>query len=438
MRRLATLALLGVLVLALPAPSGAQDPNAAPIVVASKPFGESYLLAEMFAQLLEHHGMRVDRRPGLGATEIAFAALRAGEIDVYPEYTGTGLLAILGESPESDPNVVFARVSREFLRRYDARWLPPLGFSNSYAIAVTRETAQRHGLATLTDLARASPELVAGFTPDFIGRPDGLPGLEREYGVRPRAVRALLPAVKYQALAEGRVDVASLADTLHVTAETIRRDLTMLERAGVLRRVHGGAIPVERIGFEPALATRDSVLIDEKERIAKAALAEVPEEGAIILDAGTTTARLAQALPVDRELTVVVNSPPLATALAPRANLNVIMLGGRLRGRTLATVDDWALQPLSQLHVDVAFMATNGCSVAKGLTTPDPAEAAIKRAMVRAAQRSVLLADHTKFTNTYLSRFAELSEIDVVISDTGLDPALAAELSAAGPEVVRA
>jgi DeoR family fructose operon transcriptional repressor len=236
----------------------------------------------------------------------------------------------------------------------------------------------------------------------------------------------------------GRVDVVSLADELEVTTETIRRDLTALERAGVLRRVHGGAIPVERLGFEPALAARDAVMTTEKERIAKAALAELPEDGSVIIDAGTTTGRLVQVLPADRELTVVVNSPPLATALAPRANLNVIMLGGRLRGRTLATVDDWALQPLSQLHVDVAFMATNGCSVAKGLTTPDPAEAAIKRAMVRAAQRSVLLADHTKFTNTYLSRFAELSEIDVVISDTGLDPALAAELSAAGPEVVRA
>lgn len=224
MRRLAALVLLGIL--AAPAPSGAQDSDGAPIVVASKPFGESYLLAEMFAQLLEHHGMRVDRRPGLGATEIAFAALRAGEIDVYPEYTGTGLLAILGESPESDPAVVFARVSREFLRRYDARWLPPLGFSNSYAIAVTRETAQRHGLATLTDLARASPELVAGFTPDFIGRPDGLPGLEREYGVRPRAVRALLPAVKYQALAEGRVDVIDGYETDGFIA---RYDLVVLE-----------------------------------------------------------------------------------------------------------------------------------------------------------------------------------------------------------------
>ncbi|WP_336216728.1 DeoR/GlpR family DNA-binding transcription regulator [Nonomuraea sp. LPB2021202275-12-8] len=241
-----------------------------------------------------------------------------------------------------------------------------------------------------------------------------------------------------RARAAGRVDVVSLAAELDVTTETIRRDLTALERAGVLRRVHGGAIPVERLGFEPALATRDEVMTAEKERIAKAALAELPEDGSVIIDAGTTTGRLVGVLPADRELTVVVNSPPLATVLASRANLNVIMLGGRVRGRTLATVDDWALQPLAQLHVDVAFMATNGCSVEKGLTTPDPAEAAIKRAMVRAAQRSVLLADHTKFTNTYLAQFAALGEIDVVITDTGLDLALAAELSAAGPEVVRA
>jgi DeoR family fructose operon transcriptional repressor len=236
----------------------------------------------------------------------------------------------------------------------------------------------------------------------------------------------------------GRVDVVTLAADLDVTTETIRRDLTSLERAGVLRRVHGGAIPVERLGFEPALAARDELMTAEKERIAKAALAELPEDGSVIIDAGTTTGRLVQELPADRELTVVVNSPPLATVLAARPNLHVIMLGGRLRGKTLATVDDWALRPLAHLNVDVAFMGTNGCSPTRGLTTPDPAEAAIKRAMVKAAQRSVLLADHTKFSNTYLATFAELSEIDVVISDTGLDVTLAADVAAAGPEVIRA
>ncbi|GGL21978.1 DeoR family transcriptional regulator [Sphaerisporangium melleum] len=241
-----------------------------------------------------------------------------------------------------------------------------------------------------------------------------------------------------RARAVGRVDVVTLGEEFSVTTETIRRDLTALERAGVLRRVHGGAIPVERLGFEPALATRDEVMTAEKERIAKAALAELPQDGSIIIDAGSTTGRLVRVLPADRELTVIVNSPPLAAVLATRPNLTVIMLGGRVRGRTLATVDDWALRPLARLNVDVAFMAANGCSVAKGLTTPDPAEAAIKRAMIKAAKRSVLLADHTKFADTYLARFASLSEIDVVITDAGLEPAVAADINAAGPEVVRA
>src|SRR5262249_15261222 len=114
---------------------------ARPVVVASKPFGESYLLAEMFAQLLEARGIEVDRRPGLGATEIAFRALRTNAIDVYPEYTGTGLLAILGEQPVSSASVAYQRVSSEFLARYGARWLPPLGFENTYAISVRRATA---------------------------------------------------------------------------------------------------------------------------------------------------------------------------------------------------------------------------------------------------------------------------------------------------------
>lgn len=193
--------------LALAAQTSMPRTDARPVVVASKPFGESYVLAEMFSQLLEARGVRVDRRPGLGATEIAFGALRTGAIDVYPEYTGTGLLAILGEQPMGTAGAVFQRVSREFHDRYGVRWLAPLGFQNSYAIAVRRATADSLHLSTLSDLARASRSLRAGLTPDFIGRADGLPGLERAYAIRFRDVRALGPAVKYQALAAGQVDV---------------------------------------------------------------------------------------------------------------------------------------------------------------------------------------------------------------------------------------
>lgn len=193
------------------APAAAREASA--VVVASKPFGESYLLAEMFAQLLEAHGIPVDRRPGLGSTEITFEALRTGAVDVYPEYTGTGLIAVLHDTLPAavlaDPRQVFTHVSRAFADRYGVRWLPPLGFENTYAIAVRPATAREYGLRTLSDLARASPDLTAGFTPDFIGRPDGLVGLEAAYGpsIRPREIRPLLPALKYQAIAGGSVDV---------------------------------------------------------------------------------------------------------------------------------------------------------------------------------------------------------------------------------------
>ena len=217
-RRGRLLPLVGLLWLgaSLPTPGVAQRPptpprgTPAPVVVASKPFGESYLLCELFAQLLEAHGIAVRRRPGLGATEVAFGALRAGAVDVYPEYTGTGLLAILHATlPDSlgrDARAVYAHVARVTAERYGARWLPPLGFENTYAIAVRRETAARYGLRTVSDLARVAGQLTGGLTADFIGRPDGLVGLQRAYGLRPRAVRPLAPALKYQALAAGAVD----------------------------------------------------------------------------------------------------------------------------------------------------------------------------------------------------------------------------------------
>ena len=240
-----------------------------------------------------------------------------------------------------------------------------------------------------------------------------------------------------RARSKGRVDVTALAESFAVTAETIRRDLTVLERHGVLRRVHGGAIPIERLGFEPAVSARETIMTSEKERIAKAALAELPDEGSILIDAGTTTGQLADLLPMDRDLTVVTHSVNLAMQLANRPNLTVMLVGGRLRSRTLASVDAWALQALEDVHVEVAFMATNGLSPDRGLTTPDMAEAQVKRAAIASARRCVLLCDHTKAGIDHFARFANLSEIDTLITDTGMDSEVAAELAAAGPRVVQ-
>ena len=241
-----------------------------------------------------------------------------------------------------------------------------------------------------------------------------------------------------RARAEGRVDVATLALDLDVTPETVRRDLTAIERLGLLRRVHGGAIAVERLGFEPGLADRERVMSAQKERIAKAALDELPDGGAIILDAGTTTIRLAAMLPTARDLTVVTHGLPIVTVLAGRPNITLHLVGGTVRGRTLAAVGSWALAALTQIHADVVFLGTNGVTVERGLTTPDLAEAQVKRALVAAARRVVVLADHTKLGVSDFALVAPLSAVDVLVTDTDAAPELVDEIEAAGPRVVRA
>lgn len=236
----------------------------------------------------------------------------------------------------------------------------------------------------------------------------------------------------------GRVDVLSLAEEFQVTAETVRRDLKALDRAGMVRRVHGGAIPAGRLDFEPDVAERDTVAADEKQRIARAALAELPTDGSVILDAGTTAARLAAELPLECDLTVVTHGLPVAARLADHPGLTVHLVGGRIRHRTRAAVDDWALRAYREINADVVFLATNGFSLEGGLTTPDLAEAAVKRAVMAAARRVVLLADSSKAGQRHFARFGDLSDVDLLITDTGLSPDDALAIERAGTEVVRA
>ncbi|WP_327328889.1 DeoR/GlpR family DNA-binding transcription regulator [Streptomyces sp. NBC_01208] len=236
----------------------------------------------------------------------------------------------------------------------------------------------------------------------------------------------------------GRVDVPSLAERFQVTAETVRRDLKALDRAGLLRRVHGGAIPAGRLGFEPDLAERDTVAADEKDRIAAAALAELPAEGNVIIDAGTTTVRLAAAVPIDSRITVVTHALPVAARLADHPGIALHLVGGRVRHRTRAAVDAWALSAYAEINADVVFLATNGFSPEGGLTTPDLAEAAVKRAVIAAARRVVLLADSGESGQEHFARFGDLSHVDLLITDTGLSPEDARAVESRGTEVVRA
>lgn len=236
--------------------------------------------------------------------------------------------------------------------------------------------------------------------------------------------------------AAGRVDAADIARKLTVTSETIRKDIIQLERQGLLRRVHGGAVPIGDLSYEPAV-TAQLKHVEEKERIARAALAQLPATGSIIIDAGSTTARLAALLPDDRELTVFTNALPIALTLLTRPRLTVFAIGGRLRSQTLATVGGWAARMFAEINVDVAFLGTNGISGERGLTTPDPADAAIKRLMLHSARRKVLLADHSKIGHLSACKHADLADIDLLITDTGLPPDELAALEATGLTVER-
>ena len=234
----------------------------------------------------------------------------------------------------------------------------------------------------------------------------------------------------------GRVSVRRLAAAHDVTPETVRRDLTELEERGQLRRIHGGAVALEHLRVEPAVAERSGHMAAQKGAIAAAAAALFPGDGGtVLLDAGTTTGALVGAWPTDRRLTVVTNDITHALALAPIPTVTVIVVGGRLRARTLANVDEFAVETLRNLRVDVAFVATNGLSE-RGCSTPDTAEAAVKRAMVRAADRVVLLADATKFGQEHFVRFADLTDLDVVVTDDGAEDGDLLPLRVAGVDVV--
>ncbi|MFN8099476.1 MAG: DeoR/GlpR family DNA-binding transcription regulator [Dermatophilaceae bacterium] len=241
-----------------------------------------------------------------------------------------------------------------------------------------------------------------------------------------------------QARQAGRVEVITLAEELGVATETIRRDLTALEQRGTLRRVHGGAIPVERLELEPTLATRATRLTDEKRRIAARALDHLPREGTVLLDAGSTTQAIVEMLPPDADLTIVTNSIAAAAVLTSHPGVQLFLIGGRVRGVTGASVGAWATDALADLVVDLAVMGTNGFSVARGLTTPDQSESLVKKAMVAAARRTVVVSDSTKAGDDHMHRFAAFADIDVLITDANLDDGVASEIRSAGPEVVLA
>lgn len=234
----------------------------------------------------------------------------------------------------------------------------------------------------------------------------------------------------------GRASVAMISDRLGVTTETVRRDLDVLERRGVLRRVHGGAELLESTPFEQALAARHAEQRAEKVAISRRLVEEVPDDGVLVLDSGSLTFVFAQALPVDRPLVVVTNNLPAAQVLSAHENLRVLTLPGMIRGLTTAAVDAATKRQLENLTVDLAVIGVNGLSPDQGLTTTNPEEAAVKRAMLLSARRRVVPVISGKVGRNSFCSFAAVSDVDLIITDPGAQPGVLADLAAAGPEVV--
>lgn len=200
-------ALAGAVVLAgFVSPVLAQQP----VKVGSKNFTEQYVLAEIYAAALENAGIKVVRKINLGGTLIAHQALTTGEIDLYPEYTGTALISVVKGKVQSDPDAVYKEVKDFYETNFKVTWLKPDAINNGYALLVRPETAAAHNLKTLSDLGKVASTLVLGAGPEFSERADGLPGLKATYGAVFKEFKQFAKlGLRYDALAAKQIEVAN-------------------------------------------------------------------------------------------------------------------------------------------------------------------------------------------------------------------------------------
>ena len=208
------LSLAMILVLLVSACGSSPSSTTKPIVIGSKPFTEGVVLSELAAQLIEGNTqLKVERKFNLGGTIVAFNALKNGDLDLYPEYTGTGLMAILKQPAVSDADKAYGIVQKEFNSQFKIKWLKPLGFNNTYAMAVPEELASQNNLKSTSDLAKIVDKLIFGAEQDFFGRADGYDGFTQAYGFKFKNVKQMEIGLKYKAVANKEVNVINAFST---------------------------------------------------------------------------------------------------------------------------------------------------------------------------------------------------------------------------------
>lgn len=189
--------------------TGSGSSSSATIRVGSKDFTEEFILGEMYAQILENAGFKVERKLNLGGTPVAQQALVNKQIDLYPEYTGTGLLTVLKQPVSSDQQAVFKTVHDQYLQKFNLVWLDPAPMNDTQALAMTQAGSKKFGVTTFSEMAAKANQLVMVGPPEFQEREDGLPGMKKVYGnFTLKAYKAVDPGLRYQALTSGQADVA--------------------------------------------------------------------------------------------------------------------------------------------------------------------------------------------------------------------------------------
>ena len=232
---------------------------------------------------------------------------------------------------------------------------------------------------------------------------------------------------------DGGVRVADLVKSLGVSDMTVRRDLEILQQRGLLEKVHGGAALIDSSPmYEPGFTVKSVLMEREKQAIAEAASGLIEPGTAIAISAGTTTYALAQRLVDVPGLTVLTNSVPVADVLYREGRPDqTIILSGGVRTPSDALVGPFAVSVIHSLHVDTVFMGVHGMDLKSGFTTPNILEAETNRALIDSGRRLVVLADHTKWGVVGISSIGSLDRVDILMTDSGLDPTVREALSAA-------
>ncbi|MFD2999365.1 DeoR/GlpR family DNA-binding transcription regulator [Pontibacter toksunensis] len=235
---------------------------------------------------------------------------------------------------------------------------------------------------------------------------------------------------------EGFVGVAELSKEMDVTMVTVRKDLKLLEDKGLLYRSHGSATPVSPYVNDRPVNEKKLVQVDEKEKIAALAAKMIQEDEAVIIGSGTTVLALAKAIPKNMKLTVLTGAMNVTMALMDYQHIEVVQLGGVVRKSSSSVVGHFAEDMLASFACSKLFLGVDGVSPEFGLTTSNMMEAHLNSKMIRSVQKTIILADSSKFRKKGFGKICEVDDIDIIITDRGIPESYKADLEERGIEVL--